>query len=585
MVFRATLERPAAVISAAQGCALFLSQVCFSLICNCVCCFSFLLPFLRGVFCSTWHRVLVFPSNPPPHVHNASSPPGPSVMAAPPPLLWGVSRKDQNRLAHITNGNGVRAHGAGGGPTAVSIGTANISSLHRQSHCIADIQCAVLLLQETRITDENQSAMRAIVRQYGWDALWGHGVSSAHVGGVAVLVRPGHSALQITPATAKGAAAFSADRLMIASVALNRGKGVLYVINVYGHSGGDREAEREELISTAFREAAALGDVAIAIGGDWNTEPQNSAVIGRALGSKVWRDVGAAAGVGNTPTFVAPQGSSRIDYWLVNSRAASLVGGVSVVQDSAIPGHKPVVMQLSTSCVRQNVTQNIRTVREQTHGPAPKQKMVEDYAATAQREHSSEWISYVLEEDVEAMWTLWCRIAEKVSNFALCKRTKKGSLPLGSEPRFVTEPPRNPKLPKEDPGPMRARKMGHAIRRAEELQRNGDNPVRAERSTASWQRILGASRTVFAGCVPQNLFPSEMPDHDARQNALAAMREAQNKTLDGIKSERIAKWKSRMAMSAQGSGKLAYKWMRGVRLSGTRRWKINREPRRNNGNP
>ena len=169
---------------------------------------------------------------------------------------------------------------------------------------------------------------------------------------------------------------------MIAAIALNKGNSVLYVINVYGHSGGGCEKKREELISTALREAAALGDVAIAIGGDWNTEPQDSSVIGRALASSLWHDVGAAAGVGNAPTFVAPQGSSRIDYWLVNSRAAALVGGVSVVQETAIPGHKPVVMQLSASCAQQYATQNVRTVREQIPGPVPKSQMVEDRANT-----------------------------------------------------------------------------------------------------------------------------------------------------------------------------------------------------------
>ena len=54
-----------------------------------------------------------------------------------------------------------------------------------------------------------------------------------------------------------------------------------------------------------------------------------------------------------------------------------------------------------------------------------------------------------------------------------------------------------------------------------------------------------------------------MPDFDARQRALEATRETLSKTLDAIKSERIAKWKSRMSMSAKKSGKLAYKWMRG----------------------
>ena len=81
--------------------------------------------------------------------------------------------------------------------------------MHRQSDCVADIQCAVILLREVRFSGENQSAMRAMARQYGKDTLWRHGASSAHVSGVAVFVKPGHSAMQITPATARGAAAFS----------------------------------------------------------------------------------------------------------------------------------------------------------------------------------------------------------------------------------------------------------------------------------------------------------------------------------------------------------------------------------------
>ena len=522
--------------------------------------------FLRKLFCFCFFCVVLrgLPGLPrQARLHKASLPSSPCAMAVPPPYLWGASRKDQNRLAHITYGNGARADGAEDEPQVSRVGTVNISSLHRQGHCLADAQCDILLTQETRITSENQGAMRQIMRQYGWEVLWGHGVSSAHVGGVAVLFKPGHSASQIAPATRKGRSAYAEDRLMIAAIAFNRGKSVLYVINVYGHSGAGREEEREKLISTALCEAAALGDVAIAIGGDWNTEPQDSAVIGRALGSNLWHDVGSAAGVGDTPTFVAPQGSSRIDYWLVNSRAAPMVGGVSVVQETAIPGHRPVVMQLTTSRAKQNVTQNVRTVRQQTQGPAPKSQMVEDYAATVQLAHSSEWRSCVLEQDVEKMWTLWCRIAEKISNFARCMRSKAGSLPLGSAPLFVTGPPRKSKLPKEDLGTMRARKMGHAVRRAEELQRNGDNPERASRSATSWQLIFRASRTVFAGCVPLDLFPNEMPARDTRQSALEAMREALRNTLDTIKSERIANWKSRMTMSSKGSGKLAYKWMRG----------------------
>ena len=72
-----------------------------------------------------------------------------------------------------------------------------------------------------------------------------------------------------------------------------------------------------------------------------------------------------------------------------------------------------------------------------------------------------------------------------------------------------------------------------------------------------------ASRAAFARRVHQALFPNKMPERDARQNAHEALREALGKTLDAIKSERIAKWKSHMIKGAKGLGELAFKWMRG----------------------
>ena len=184
--------------------------------------------FRANYFCFSW-VVLRRLSGLPRHtgLRNAPLPSSPCATAAPPPFVWGASRKDQNRLAHITNGNGARADGAEGGPNVARVGTVNISSLHRQGHCVADSLCDVLLVQETRITSVNQGGMRQIMRQYGWEVLWGHGVSSAHVGGVAVLYKPGHSALQITPTTRKGRSAHAEDRLMIASIPSNNGHNVL----------------------------------------------------------------------------------------------------------------------------------------------------------------------------------------------------------------------------------------------------------------------------------------------------------------------------------------------------------------------
>ena len=154
-------------------------------------------------------------------------------------------------------------------------------------------------------------------------------------------------------------------------------------------------------------------------------------------------------------------------------------------------------------------------------------------------------------------------MSESVSIYAQCLRPKGSSPPLGSEPQFETGHSRRHHLVKEDLGPMRARKMGKTIRRAEELQRNGDNPERTSRSAATWDHIFRASRSVFSGRVPENLFPNEMPGREARQRALEAMREALCETINTIKYERIEKWKSRMRESTKGTGKWASKWLRG----------------------
>ena len=74
---------------------------------------------------------------------------------------------------------------------------------------------------------------------------------------------------------------------------------------------------------------------------------------------------------------------------------------------------------------------------------------------------------------------------------------------------------------------------------------------------------FGAPRTAFAGCVPQELFPSEKPERDARQNAHEAKRGALGKTLGAIKSDQAARWGNRTSVSAKGPRKLAFKWMRG----------------------
>ena len=127
---------------------------------------------------------------------------------------------------HSTNGNSV---------STSSFGTVNVSSLHTQLHCLHDVKCDVLLVQETRVQERGQAAMRGLLRREGWGVLWGHSAPSPHWGGVAILTKNGHTATHVQPATTGGAAAYAEGRLQVAAVALGNGRKVIYVINLYAH--------------------------------------------------------------------------------------------------------------------------------------------------------------------------------------------------------------------------------------------------------------------------------------------------------------------------------------------------------------
>ena len=216
---------------------------------------------------------------------------------------WSLPRKVRNKQTHALNGNICRK----------GIGTINVSSLHTQNQGLEDLRGSVFLLQETRITDIAKAAMRSILRHRGWNVLWGHGVPSAHTAGVAIISKPGISVSSIPPSTSAGQAAYEAGRLMLAAVALGGGRNVIYIVNVYAHSGAEHMHKREELFEAVFQETAALGNVSIAVGGDWNCSPDSSGTLQDAFATGQWYDVGALAGKAHVPTYIGHRAQSRLD--------------------------------------------------------------------------------------------------------------------------------------------------------------------------------------------------------------------------------------------------------------------------------
>ena len=460
-----------------------------------------------------------------------------------PQYNWYASSKLRNKQAHAYYGNR---------PWQAHLGSVNLSSLNTQSQCLKSISASVLLLQETRIKETGQKAMRDMLfNERKWEVLWGSGVPSALTAGVAILTKQGVPICPISPATPEGGAAYAAGRLMIAAVALGNGDRVIHVINVYAHAGQQPRQNnmREALIATAFREAAALGNVPVAIGGDWNTPPCNSGSICTALMSGKWHDAGALTGLDQEPTYHGPQGSSRLDYWLVNNGTLPMVQGYKVETNCAIPSHLPVVLTLSTTSLGQKINKLTPARRIRMHGPEPSKDLVERYADGILAQHQVQWRTSVSAHDVDLMWSTWCDTSTRVANYARCI-IESGHYTLGSEPLFAMLPLGSRAKAREDPGSFKMRKMGRALRRLEEIQRNGHQPELTDRSVGTWRKIVRAYRTLFADSVPRDLFPERMPDYEGRQNALGAMRDTLAKETTDCKQRRITAWKRQMRQSA-----------------------------------
>jgi len=127
---------------------------------------------------------------------------------------------------------------------------------------------------------------------------------------------------------------------------------MLHVFVVYGIPNAAREeaafALNEALLGKALAVAAEIGNAPVVIVGDFNIEPDSSAVLRAAMATGRWHDAAAAQAVAHgvmapRTCFVGSSEGTRIDAIPCNSIAASALGSVGVVEDTGLPTHFPVV--------------------------------------------------------------------------------------------------------------------------------------------------------------------------------------------------------------------------------------------------
>lgn len=240
------------------------------------------------------------------------------------------------------------------------ITTANTTSLWTQSQEVFELPGKVIAMQETWLTLASQEYTKKKFEDQQWSIAFGAPLEEKNTiwhcstGGVAIAA--GTPLQKIEPSTDVEKRLLATTRYVHAVSALGDGRQVVHIICVYGHSGaqGSRERmrENEALLEQTFQVAAGLGNTPVFVVGDLNIDPDASPAIQNAVRHGSWTDCAkacASAGASQPdPTCFVRDTSAgtRIDAVLCNACAKSAVVECGVVEDCAMPTHRPIACRL-----------------------------------------------------------------------------------------------------------------------------------------------------------------------------------------------------------------------------------------------
>eukprot|EP00435_Cladocopium_sp_Y103_P024850 s449_g6.t1 len=250
---------------------------------------------------------------------------------------------------------------------------ANIEACQTQLHNVIAMRQAsdVLMCSEVKLTASGQKSVQQDLQNAGWQVIWGHPRPQmrrqrrqdtqwgAVNGGVALLCDLNRPAKRI-PLSGDAAAYEKDGRLLLTALGYGNCKDLIYALTIYGFPGasapGAVRNQNEQLFEAAFLALAALGDVPIVIGGDFNIDVQDSPVIASALGTGHFFDAirWIAHSQGEEPAPTYERSKNRLDHILLNRPAmAALPTGGNVIYDHGFPTHTPVFVELKLSSFRQ----------------------------------------------------------------------------------------------------------------------------------------------------------------------------------------------------------------------------------------
>ena len=244
------------------------------------------------------------------------------------------------------------------------IASVNMTSLPAHFDEVTGLPASLVCGQETRLCEQGQIRWRSALEARGWQAEFGKPMKrtrrGAVAGGVCVLARTG-IALQSVPMTKhEGPELWESGRVIHAALACGTdGKTIIHVFSFYGfpNSGTDAaaRAKNEHLLQLLFAYIARLGNVAVFIGGDFNTPRSDSAALSQACGAGFW-DASASLGDEDPTCFLRYSSrGTRIDMLLANSAGFGGITSCHVERvENGFPTHCPIFAEVDSDAFQQS---------------------------------------------------------------------------------------------------------------------------------------------------------------------------------------------------------------------------------------
>ena len=194
------------------------------------------------------------------------------------------------------------------------------------------------------------------------------------------------------------------------------------IVQIYGyaraHSDPERMIKNESFLQKVFRECNSYGYVPTVLIGDFNIEPQYSAVISHETFTGNWVDVSKseAESRGLPPqwTFCQRETTSRLDLCFLNGAAMHLLYDFEVWnhEHCTIPNHKMQCVSLRIGGKKQYATKIAKPFDLPDYVSLPHDDL-EFLTEMVMESHESQLSTAWWNLDVDEFWSVWTKMAEE----------------------------------------------------------------------------------------------------------------------------------------------------------------------------